>query len=69
LRINGCGGAAAITLSNDKREEPAMKIALGVIAHIAAVCVWFIDASRQRRILRTMQELGHPGVLADINAA
>ena len=46
-----------------------MKIALRVIAHIGAMCVRFIEAIRQRRMLRTMQELGHPGVLADINTA
>ncbi len=45
-----------------------MKNALRVITHIATLCIRFIEVSRHRRMLRAMQELGHPGVLADINA-
>jgi hypothetical protein len=46
-----------------------MKNALRGITHIVSLCARLIEVSRQRRMLRAMQELGHPGVLADINAA
>jgi hypothetical protein len=46
-----------------------MKNALRVITRISMLCVQFVEVSRQRRMLRAMQELGHPGVLHDINAA
>jgi hypothetical protein len=38
-----------------------------------AFCTRFVEATRQRyeqrRMLRTVQELDHPGVLADVQAA
>ena len=46
-----------------------MKNALRVITRISMLCVRFGEVSRQRLMLRAMQELGHAGVLADINAA
>ena len=45
-----------------------MKNALRVITRIATLCARSIEVSRQRRMLRAMQELGHPGVLADIKS-
>jgi hypothetical protein len=68
LRINDRRGVAGTTGSNDKREEPTMKNALRVITGITTLCVRFVEDSRQRRMLRAMQELGHPGVLADIKS-
>ena len=65
LRINDRGGVAGSTGSNDKREEPTMKNALRVITRITTLCVRFVEDSRRRRMLRAIQQLGHPGVLAD----
>ena len=45
-----------------------MKNALRLITRIPMLCVRFVEVSRQRRMLRAMQELGHPGVLADIKS-
>ena len=46
-----------------------MKNALRVITRISMLYVRSVEVSRRRRMLRAMQELGHAGVLTDINAA
>jgi hypothetical protein len=46
-----------------------MKSCVDLATCVVTRCARFSEASHQRRVLHEIQALGHPGVLADVNAA